>query len=140
LNLNWFTHGKPVKNRRKTALNRWLTAKQTGFPVFYRKKWNFLTRFICSLLISHCTVNINWSTRHVFTKITYNIHMQPQTPVLMQQTTSKLRNTQIQVLLQLYNEATTHRSTYFTILTCSAWVIVIILRHVEVSWYCSNPS
>jgi hypothetical protein len=35
--------------------------------------------------------------------------MQPQTPVLMQQTTSKLRNTQIQVLLQLSNEATTHR-------------------------------
>jgi hypothetical protein len=32
--------------------------------------------------------------------------MQPQTPVLMQQTTSKLRNTQIQVLLQLSNEAT----------------------------------
>jgi hypothetical protein len=56
--------------------------------------------------------------------------MQPQTPVLMQQTTNKLRNTQIQVLLRLYNEATT---TYFTILTCSALVIVIILRHVEVS-------
>jgi hypothetical protein len=29
----------------------------------------------------------------------------------MQQTTSELRNTQIQVLLQLSNEATTHRST-----------------------------
>jgi hypothetical protein len=35
----------------------------------------------------------------MFTKITYNIHMQPQTPVLMQQTTSELCNTQIQVLL-----------------------------------------
>ena len=56
--------------------------------------------------------------------------MQPQTPVLMQQTTSELRNTQIQVLLHLSNEATTHRSTYFTILTCSARVIVIVLRHV----------
>jgi hypothetical protein len=56
-------------------------------------------------------------------------NMQPQTPVLMQQTTSELRNTQIQVLLQLSNEATTHKSTYFTILTCSARVIVIILRH-----------
>jgi hypothetical protein len=40
--------------------------------------------------------------------------MQPQTPVLMQQTINELRNTQIQVLLQLSNEATTHRSTYFT--------------------------
>jgi hypothetical protein len=39
--------------------------------------------------------------------------MQPQTSVLMQQTTSEHRNTQIQVLLQLSNEATTHRSTYF---------------------------
>jgi hypothetical protein len=56
--------------------------------------------------------------------------MQPQTPVLMQQTTSELHNTQIQVLLQLSNEATTHRSTYFTILTCSARVIVVVLRHV----------
>jgi hypothetical protein len=56
--------------------------------------------------------------------------MQPQTLVLMQQTTSKLRNTQIQVILQLFDEATTHRSTYFTILTCSARVIMIVLRHV----------
>jgi hypothetical protein len=48
----------------------------------------------------------------------------------MQQTTSELRNTQIQVLLQLSNEATTHRSTFFTILTCLSRVIVIILRHV----------
>jgi hypothetical protein len=36
----------------------------------------------------------------------------------MQQTTIELRNTQIQVFLQLSNKATTHRSTYFTILTC----------------------
>jgi hypothetical protein len=56
--------------------------------------------------------------------------MQPQTTVLMQQTTNELRNTQIQVLLQLSNEATTHRSTYFKILTCSTRVIVIVLRHV----------
>jgi hypothetical protein len=48
----------------------------------------------------------------------------------MQQTTSELRNNQIQVLLQLSNEATTHRLTYFTIITCSARVIVIVLRHV----------
>jgi hypothetical protein len=48
----------------------------------------------------------------------------------MQQTTSKLRNTQIQVLLQLSNEATTHSLTYFTILTCSSRVIVIVLRHI----------
>jgi hypothetical protein len=48
--------------------------------------------------------------------------MQPQTPVLMQQTISELRNTQTQILLQLCNEATTHGSTYFTILTCSARV------------------
>jgi hypothetical protein len=48
----------------------------------------------------------------------------------MQQTTNELRNTQIQVLLQLSNEATTHRSTYFTILTCSARVIVIVIKHV----------
>jgi hypothetical protein len=34
------------------------------------------------------------------------------------------------VLLHLSNEATTHRSTYFTILTCSPRVIVIVLRHV----------
>jgi hypothetical protein len=66
----------------------------------------------------------------MFTKITYNIHMQPQTPVLMQQTTNELRNTQIQFLLLLSNEATTHRSTYFIILACSARAIVIILRHV----------
>ena len=45
----------------------------------------------------------------------------------MQQTTNELRNTQIQVLSQLSNEATTHRSTYFTILTCLARVIVIVL-------------
>jgi hypothetical protein len=56
--------------------------------------------------------------------------MQPQTLVLMQQTTSELRNTQIQVLLQLSNEAITHRSIYFTILTCSTRAIMIILRHV----------
>jgi hypothetical protein len=56
--------------------------------------------------------------------------MQPQTPVLMQQTASELRNTQVQVLLQLSNEATTHRSTYFIILTCLSRVIVIVLRHV----------
>jgi hypothetical protein len=48
----------------------------------------------------------------------------------MQQTTNELRNTQIQVLLQLSNEATTHRSTYFTILTYLSRVIVIVLRHV----------
>jgi hypothetical protein len=48
----------------------------------------------------------------------------------MQQITSELRNTQIQVLLQLSNEATTHRSTYFTILTCSSRVIMIVLSHV----------
>jgi hypothetical protein len=48
----------------------------------------------------------------------------------MQQTTSELRNTQIQVLLQLSNKATTNRSTYFTILTCSARIIVIVLSHV----------
>jgi hypothetical protein len=66
----------------------------------------------------------------MFTKITYNIHIQPQTTVFTQQTTNEIRNTQIQVLLQLSNEATTHRSTYFTILTCSARVIVIVLRHV----------
>jgi hypothetical protein len=35
--------------------------------------------------------------------------MQPQTPVLMQQTINELRITQIQVLLQLSNEAMTHR-------------------------------
>jgi hypothetical protein len=57
--------------------------------------------------------------------------MQPQTPVLMQQTTNELCNTQIQVLLRLFNEATTYRSTYFTILTCLARVIVIVLRRVE---------
>jgi hypothetical protein len=57
--------------------------------------------------------------------------MQPQTPVLMQQTTNELCNTQIQVLLRLSNEATTYRSTYFTILTCLARVIVIVLRCVE---------
>jgi hypothetical protein len=56
--------------------------------------------------------------------------MQPQTPVFMQQTTSELRNNQIQVILQLSNEATTHRLTYFTIITCSARVMVIVLRHV----------
>jgi hypothetical protein len=56
--------------------------------------------------------------------------MQPQTPVLMQQTISELRNTQIQVLLQFSNDATTHRSTYFTILTYLSRVIVIVLRHV----------
>jgi hypothetical protein len=56
--------------------------------------------------------------------------MQPQTPVLMQQITNELRNTQIQVLLQLSNEATTHRSIYFTIPTCSSRVIVIVIRHV----------
>jgi hypothetical protein len=56
--------------------------------------------------------------------------MQPQTPVLMQQTTNELRNTQIQVFLQLSNEATTHRSTYFTILTYLSRVIVIVLKHV----------
>jgi hypothetical protein len=56
--------------------------------------------------------------------------MQPQTPVFMQQTTIELRNTQIQVLLQLSNEATTHRSTYFTILTYLSRVIVIVFRHV----------
>jgi hypothetical protein len=66
----------------------------------------------------------------MFITITYNIHMQPQTPVLMQQTTIELHNTQIQVLLQLSNKATTYRSTYFIILTCSARVIVIVLRHV----------
>jgi hypothetical protein len=59
------------------------------------------------------------------------MHLQPQTPVLMQQTNSELRNTQIQVLLQLSNEATTHRSTYFIILTSLSRVIVIVLRHVE---------
>jgi hypothetical protein len=48
----------------------------------------------------------------------------------MQQTISELRNTQIQVLLQLSNEATTRRLTYFTILTCLSRVIVIVLRHV----------
>jgi hypothetical protein len=48
----------------------------------------------------------------------------------MQQTTSVLRNTQIQVLLQLSNEATTHRSTFFTILICLSRVIVIVLRYV----------
>jgi hypothetical protein len=48
----------------------------------------------------------------------------------MQQTTSELCNTQIQVLLQLSNEATTHRSTYFTIHTCSSRVVVIVLRYV----------
>jgi hypothetical protein len=56
--------------------------------------------------------------------------MQPQTLVLMQQTIIELRNTQIQVLLQLSNEATTHRTTYFTKLTCSARVIVIVFKHV----------
>jgi hypothetical protein len=56
--------------------------------------------------------------------------MQPQTSVLMRQTTSEICNTQIQVLLQLSNEGTTHRSTYFTILICSVRVIVIVLRHV----------
>jgi hypothetical protein len=66
----------------------------------------------------------------MFTKITYNIHMQPQTLVFMQQTTSELRNTQMQVLLQLSNETITHMLTYFTILTCSGRAIVIILRHV----------
>jgi hypothetical protein len=48
----------------------------------------------------------------------------------MQQTTSELRNTQIEFILLLSNEATTHRSTYFIILTCLARAIVIILRHV----------
>jgi hypothetical protein len=48
----------------------------------------------------------------------------------MQQTTSELRNTQIKVLLQLSNETTTHRSTFFTILTYLSRVIVIVLRHV----------
>jgi hypothetical protein len=56
--------------------------------------------------------------------------MKRKTPVLMQQTTIELHNTQIQVLLQLSNEATTHRSTYFTILTCLSRVIVIVLRYV----------
>jgi hypothetical protein len=56
--------------------------------------------------------------------------MQPQILVLMQQTTSELRNTQIQVFLQLPNEATTHTSTYFTILTCLSRVIVIVFKHV----------
>jgi hypothetical protein len=32
---------------------------------------------------------------------TYNVHMQPQTPVLMQQTTSELRVTHMQVLSRL---------------------------------------
>jgi hypothetical protein len=58
------------------------------------------------------------------------MHIQPQTLVLLQQTTSELRNNQIQVLLQLSNEATTHRLTYFTIITCSARVILIVLRLV----------
>jgi hypothetical protein len=57
--------------------------------------------------------------------------MQPQTPVLMQQTTNELHNAQKLVILQLSNEATTHRSTYFTILTCLSRVIVIVLRHVR---------
>jgi hypothetical protein len=48
----------------------------------------------------------------------------------MQQTTSELRNTQIQVILQLSNEATTHKSIYFTLLTCLYRVIVIVPRHV----------
>jgi hypothetical protein len=48
----------------------------------------------------------------------------------MQQTTSELSNTQIQVLLQLSNEPTTYRLTYFTILTCLSRVMVIVLRHV----------
>jgi hypothetical protein len=48
----------------------------------------------------------------------------------MQQTTNELRNNQTQVLLQLSNEVTTHRLTYFTIITCSAQVVVIVLRHV----------
>jgi uncharacterized Rmd1/YagE family protein len=56
--------------------------------------------------------------------------MQPQTPVLMQQTISELHNTQIQVLLQLFNETTTRRLTYFIILICLSRVIVIVLRHV----------
>jgi hypothetical protein len=126
LNSNRFTDEKPAKRRSKPRL----TANWNGFCCFLQNKWEILTRFIYSLLNSHCTVNINWSRRHVFTKITYNIHMQPQTLVLMQQTTSELRNTQIQVLLQLSNEATTHRSTFFTIRTCSTRVIVIVLRHV----------
>jgi hypothetical protein len=33
--------------------------------------------------------------------MTYNIHMQPQASILMQQTTIRLHNTQIQVLLEL---------------------------------------
>jgi hypothetical protein len=126
LNSNQFTDEKPTKNLSKSSFYH----EMNHFFAFLQKKWKILTGFICNLLNSHCRININWSTRHVFTKITYNIHMQPQTPVLMQQTTSELRNTQIQVLLQLSNEATTHRSTYFTILICSAWVIVIVLSHV----------
>jgi hypothetical protein len=55
--------------------------------------------------------------------------MQPQTPVLMQQTTSELHNIRIQVLLHL---PTTHRSTCFTILTYSARVIVIWFQFVIV--------
>jgi hypothetical protein len=32
--------------------------------------------------------------------MTYGIHTQPQTPILMQQSTIELRNTQIKVLLE----------------------------------------
>jgi hypothetical protein len=38
--------------------------------------------------------------------------MQPQTLIFMQQTTGELRNTQIQVILQLSNEPTTYKSTF----------------------------
>jgi hypothetical protein len=36
----------------------------------------------------------------MFSKIIYNIHMQSQTSIIMQQTTIELRNTQTQVLLE----------------------------------------
>jgi hypothetical protein len=40
----------------------------------------------------------------MFTKMTYDIHMQPQTSVLMQQSITGLHNTQIQVLLEFSHD------------------------------------
>jgi hypothetical protein len=114
LKLYRFIDEKTVKIHSKPPIFR----ETNRFSLFFTendKLWHDLF-VICSI---HIGVNINWYTRHMFTKIIYNIHTQPQTVVLIQQTTNELHNSQIQVLLQLSNETTTHRSTYFIILKCS---------------------
>jgi hypothetical protein len=86
------------------------------------------------LLSSHCTVKINLTAQYMFTKITYNIHMYHKLPLSCNKLPSNIAILKYKLF---FISPTMHMSTYFTILTCSTRVIVIVPRQVGriVIWF-----